>query len=328
VASVVSDFGDPAAELGRAAGGDLLADLSHLGLVRVSGPDGAALLQGQQTNDVREVSAVRSQLAGTCSNKGRLVAIYRVVWRDEALYLVMPRAQVASVARRLAMFILRAKASVTEASDELVPLGLQGVAAAERAQAVLGALPGAPAGAGRSGDHTVVRLPGSVPRFLLLSPPGSAPALWDALATAARPVGRAAWDLSEIYAGVPQVYPSTADAFVPQMVNLQAVGGVSFTKGCYTGQEVVARTQYLGRLKRHMYRAHVEADTQPHPGQDLYSPSDPSGQSVGKVVSAERNPAGGYELLAVIQNDAALAPVHLGSANGPLLALGELPYTL
>jgi len=323
---VVQDFGDPTGEGRLAAAGDLLADLSHLGLVRVDGPDGASLLQGQQTGDIREVTPERSQPSGLCSNKGRLLATYRVVRRDDAYFLILPRSQVASVAARLRMYVLRSRVGITDASGEPVLLGLQGAVAADRAAQALGELPVEMDAVRQHGARTAVRLRGGVPRFLLMTPSADAPALWDFLSEVARPAGGSVWELCEIHAGVPSVYPATADAFVPQMINYEAIGGVSFTKGCYTGQEVVARTQYLGKLKRRMYRAHVVAHAPPVPGQDLYSAADPSGQSVGKVVAAEPDPEGGYALLAVIQNEAAQSPVHLGQADGPLLALQDMPY--
>jgi hypothetical protein len=325
---VVEDFGDPAGERRSAEEQALIAPLSHLGVAAIEGPDAPDVLQGQQTNDIRDVTPEHTQLAGICSNKGRLLATYRVVRRGQALCLVLPRSQVSAVVGRLRQFILRAKATVRDASQDLLALGLQGEAAAERARSVLGALPAQVDEAVHAGEHTIVRLPGRPARYLLLVPPGAAPGTWDALATACRPVGRAAWELTEIRAGLPTVQPETADAFVPQMVNYSLLGGVSFTKGCYTGQEVIARTQYLGRLKRRMHRAWVRVGERPPAGLDLYSPRDPSGQSVGRVVSAEVSPEGGYELLAVIQNDAAAGPVHLGAADGPTLTLLDLPYAV
>jgi hypothetical protein len=322
----VVDFGEPEAELRAARSGEALADLSHQGLVAVSGRDAGALLQGQQTGDVRDVDGGHSQLSGLCSTKGRLIATYRTVLRGDRYLLVLPRELAASVAGRLRMYVLRSDARVAEATGELVLLGLLGAGVAGRARDLLGGLPDTPDAVRESGLHSVVALPGRRPRFLVMTPPGEAPGIWEALAAVGRPIGRAAWTLAEIEAGVPEVVPETADSFVPQMVNYQALRGVSFTKGCYTGQEVVARTQYLGRLKRRMYRAQVGAPRPPRPGEDLYSPADALGQSVGKVVTAAPDPDGGYALLAVIQNEAVEAPVHLGSPDGPLLALGELPY--
>jgi hypothetical protein len=324
----VEDFGDGEGERRLAAGGDVVAPLTHLGAVAVSGPDAAALLQGQQTNDVREVSEQRSQIAGICSNKGRLIATYRVVRRDDAYLLVLPRVQATPVIHRLRLFVLRSKTALRDASDEVAILGLQGAHVAAHARQALGALPDTVDAALTVDHHTLVRLPGPAPRYLALTRPDSAPALWETLTAGGQPVGRSAWELTEILSGVPTVLPATADAFVPQMVNYDAIGGLSFTKGCYTGQEVVARTQYLGRLKRRLYRAQVQSPQPPDPGQEIYSPRDALGQSVGKVVSAEPAPGGGYELLAVVQIEAAGGPLHLGRADGPTLALRDLPYAV
>jgi folate-binding protein YgfZ len=135
------------------------------------------------------------------------------------------------------------------------------------------------------------------------------------------------WTLMDIRAGVPAVYDETADAFVPQMTNLQLIGGVSFTKGCYTGQEVVARMQYLGTLKRRMYRVHIDSPQCPAPGMPLHSASSESGQGAGRIVAAAPAPQGGYEALAVIQISSAEAgDLHLVDADGPRLELLELPY--
>jgi hypothetical protein len=168
---------------------------------------------------------------------------------------------------------------------------------------------------------------GARPRALALVPPGEAAALWERVRGAARPVGLDPWRLTEVQAGVPEVLPENADAFVPQMVNLNLIDGVSFTKGCYSGQEVVARMQYLGKLKRRMYRARVDVAEPPAPGTDLHAPGQPGDQAVGRVVSAVPAPGGGVELLAVVQIETAeSAPLHLGAVDGPRLELLDLPY--
>jgi hypothetical protein len=143
-------------------------------------------------------------------------------------------------------------------------------------------------------------------------------------------VGATVWSLLGIRAGVPQVYGATTEAFVPQMINLHSIEGVSFRKGCYTGQEVVARMQYLGKLKRRMFLAHVDGSVAPKAGDELFSRETESGQGTGKVVDAQPAPQGGYDLLAVIH----IAAVEAGSAiqlqdqNGPLLQFQPLPYTV
>ena len=135
------------------------------------------------------------------------------------------------------------------------------------------------------------------------------------------------WLLGQVRAGIGQVFGATRELFIPQMINLQAVGGVSFKKGCYTGQEIVARMQYLGRLKRRLYRLALDADEVPAPGTGLFSPVHST--SVGEVVLAARTPENSVELLAVLQDDAvADGRISLGSAEGAPLVLLNLPYTL
>jgi hypothetical protein len=142
----------------------------------------------------------------------------------------------------------------------------------------------------------------------------------------ATPVGPEYWALLDIRAGIPSVHAETSDAFVPQMANMQLIDGVSFTKGCYTGQEVVARMQYLGKLKRRMYLAEVTAPEPPLPGDGLYSPSSRSEQSAGRVVDACAVGGDRYELLVVVEVGAAEGgEVSLGE-GGPTLALREPPY--
>jgi folate-binding protein YgfZ len=149
--------------------------------------------------------------------------------------------------------------------------------------------------------------------------------LWEEFELKATRMGSNFWALQEIRAGIATVFPATVEAFIPQMVNMQLVDGVSFTKGCYTGQEVVARMQYLGKLKRRMYLTHVDAETAPLPGDELFAADSKSGQGTGKVVDAQAT-GDGYDMLAVIEIESAeKQTVHLG-ADGPLVEIKKLPY--
>ncbi len=326
---VPAHFGDPARELQLAEGQDIVADLSTLGLIAVRGGDTVSLLQGQVTSDAREVSNERSQMSAMCNPKGRMLADFRIVKRADIHYLVLPAVMLQTVLRRLQLFVLRADAQLEDASNQLVVSGLQGSATAAEAQRLLHTLPSEVDHAVHVGEVSVIRLAGMADRFLVLAPEADAKNLWKALTEVASPVGAGAWALTDILAGVPTISPETAEAFLPQMVNYQAIGGVSFTKGCYTGQEVVARTQYLGKLKRRMYRARVYSDGPPSPGDQLFAPNCDSGQGAGRVVSAQPHPKGGYELLAVIRTESAdKDTVHLQSAEGPVLELETLPYSL
>ena len=301
-----------------------LFDLSHLGLIRVSGEDAVNFLQGQLTNDVRRLSSDHSQLGASCSPKGRMLASFRLFRIGDDILLQMPLSRVATVLQRLRMFILRAKVGLQDVSDELAQFALAGDCAAD----ILGELaPGEPDQAIQGDGFVCVRLAGDRPRFLLAGTPQALQQLWLKAAAQARPASAEAWRLLDIRAGLPTVYDQTVDAFVPQMANLQLVNGVSFTKGCYTGQEVVARMQYLGKLKRRMYRVHLAAGDCPQPGTELFSSSSGSGQGAGRIVDAVSSPDGGCEALAVIETSAMEAgEIRIGDADGERLELLDLPY--
>ncbi|MEW8499675.1 MAG: folate-binding protein, partial [Candidatus Thiodiazotropha taylori] len=171
----------------------------------------------------------------------------------------------------------------------------------------------------------LIRLPGTTPRFEVIGPGPQVKEIWQTAEGQAQPATRGLWSLYEIRAGVPTLYPQTRESFVPQMANMQLIDGVSFTKGCYTGQEVVARMQYLGKLKRRMYLAHVESTTSPQPGDELFARLSTSGQGTGKVVEAQAN-GDGYDLLAVIEIASAEEDQVLLGEQGSPLEIVNLPY--
>jgi folate-binding protein YgfZ len=303
-----------------------LCALPQLGLIAVSGPDAEGFLQGQLTNDVRELSDTHTQLSSHCSPKGRMLAAFRVLRIDDTFYLQLPRTELDGMLKRLRMFVLRSRVSVADADEELVAIGLAGDCAPRLLADHLAVLPERDNDMSTAGPLTAIRIPGTTPRFEVLGPATELGALWDALAAEADLIDPGYWSLLDIRAGIPSVHAQTADTFVPQMTNMQLIDGVSFTKGCYTGQEVVARMQYLGKLKRRMYLAEVTAEAPPEPGDELHSASSTSEQASGRVVDARPAGDGRYELLAVVEIAAADAgDVHLGP-NGPRLTLREPPY--
>lgn len=313
----------PDAPLAPACG---LADLSSLGLIRIAGEDARTFLQGQVTNDVREVTAEHSQMSSLCSPKGRMLANFRIFEREEALFLQLPSERLDSIIKRLRMYVLRAKAEISDASDALVRVGICGQCAAQ----LLPVVPDTPTDSAiYHASMTIIRHPGDTPRFEVVGPAGAMQEFWAHCARVATPASADLWPLLDIRSGIPSVFAETADAFVPQMANMQLVNGVSFNKGCYTGQEVVARMQYLGKLKRRMYRAHLDVADPPQPGQALFAAGSTSNQGAGRVVDARPAPGGGYELLAVAEiGSAEDATLHLGNASGPRLEMRPLPYQL
>jgi hypothetical protein len=324
---IVQHYGDPAAERRVAADGNVLVDLSHLSLWRIHGDDAESFLQGQLSNDIRLVSEHRAQLSAYCNPKGRMLAIFQICRRGNAYYLQLPAALAESTFKRLRMFVLRARVKIEPADAELARLGVSGPAAESIVGALAAPVPAGSFDASYANEITVIRLPGPHPRFELLIPAPRAPTLWQELARQARPVGASAWAWFDIMAGIPVILPGTVEEFVPQMANLEILQGVSFTKGCYPGQEIVARMHYLGRLKQRMFLAHVEAPL-PAPGSAVYSPDLP-GQSTGAVLDAQPSPSGGVDLLAVMHlGSVDGGKMHLHEPDGPRLEVRALPYRI
>ena len=300
-----------------------LTDLSHFGLIRASGPDVRSFLQGQLTNDINAVTTERAQFSSYCNPKGRMLGSFWIFQRGEDLYLQLPVERLASILQRLGMFVLRSDVTLGDASDELARFGLSG----DCAEALLPFAPGADKACLTRDQITIVRLPGDRPRFELVGPADILADHWEKLLAKAEQTGSEFWSLMDIRAGMPNVFEDTTEAFVPQMANLQLVDGVSFTKGCYTGQEVVARMQYLGKLKRRMYHARIDSPQAPARGAEVFSPSSDSAQGAGRVVDVAASPEGGFEVLVVAQISSAEADdLRLQDAQGPRLHLLQLPY--
>ncbi len=325
--SRVLDFGNPNGELAAAQTGTVLADLSQLGLLAFSGEETAEFLQSQFTNDVRGLHRDDAAWNGYCSPKGRMLANF-LMWKNGADTCLQMSGDIReAVLKRLKMFVLRAKTLGRDATDEHVRLVLAGRQAESALLAAGLPQPGAAMKTAANENGLVVQLDAG--KFVLMLSPDKAQSIWSALAQHATPAGAAAWDWLRLSNGIPMITAATQEEFVPQMINWEVLGGVSFQKGCYPGQEIVARTQYLGRLKRRMYLAHLDGGDLPAPGDNLYTP-DMDGQASGMVVNAAPAPDGGFDLLVVAQIESVAAgqPIRLKSPDGAALRLKSLPYAL
>ncbi|VAX07975.1 tRNA-modifying protein YgfZ [hydrothermal vent metagenome] len=278
-----------------------LCDLSNLGLIKLSGKDSAEFLQGQVTNDIRELTPEHSQLNGYCNPKGHMLASFLVFQRGGELFLQLPIEMLEPVLKRLSMFVLRSDVTVTDASDKLIRIGIAGQDAEVQLRNHLTVLPAEPYATHHDQELTIIRLPGATPRFEIIGPESSIRPLWQQLSADITATNSSYWSLLDIQAGIPAVYPATVEAFIPQMVNMQLIGGVSFKKGCYCGQEIIARTQNRGTLKRRMYLAHIPGDKIPTAGDELSSPSAEHNKAAGVVVDAQPVAGGGSDALVMIQ---------------------------
>lgn len=300
--------------------------LSHEGVLAVRGPDAAKFLQGQLTCNLSYLSSERSSLGARCTPKGRMQSSFRILADDDGYLLAMAKELLPLQLADLKKYAAFSKSTLTDESERWVRFGLN------NAGAVLASLGLSLTDTGdavvRSADLIAVRLTGNRAELWALAERAESVRQQLAAELAEQPLS--AWLLMQVRAGVGQVFGDTRELFIPQMINLQALGGVSFKKGCYTGQEIVARMQYLGKLKRRLHRlalVDLRQTPLPQPGVELFSPV--HGSSVGEVVLAAPTSAESAEMLAVLQDDAAAdGRLFLGSPDGLPLTLLDLPYTL
>lgn len=296
--------------------------LTHEGVLAVQGADVEQFLQGQLTCNIKSLTADRSSLGARCTAKGRMQSSFRILKEGDQYLLAMDQALIEPQLADLKKYAVFSKSSLHDASALWHRFGLS------RAEAVLPhlglALPSEPDSVIRHEGVVAVRL--SDGRVELWVKTEHAATLQKQLAQYSSEMPLNQWFLAQIRAGIGQVFEGTREAFIPQMINLQCLGGVSFKKGCYTGQEIVARTQHLGKIKRQLYRLAAEScgAALPLPGTALFSPSHPS--SVGEVVLAATTEHG-LELLAVVQEEAITdGRITLASTEGPSLTVLTLPY--
>ncbi len=327
--NTVSSFGNPERERRVLHTGLVMCDLSHHGLISIDGEDATDFLQGQLTNDVRDVSLQHSQLSAYCTHKGRMLANFRLFKRDDSYYLRLPQPLLEPILKRISMFILMAKVSMKDSTDALVKIGVSGPTANEQLAEILSELPEQVDDVVQVNGYSVIKCAGTLPRYEIYGELEAMQTLWGQLDVNAAPVGAGAWESLDILAGIPTIMPETSEAFVPQMTNMQVINGVNFQKGCYTGQEVVARMQYLGKLKRRMFRVQIETSDTVTAGDKLFSKDSKSGQGTGQIVNAQIEAKGGYSALAVIDiADAEAGMLQLHDENGPAISVQSLPYSI
>ncbi len=325
---IVTDFGNPAEERNTVGRDNVIASLSHEGLIGVTGPDAAKFLQGQLTCNLNEVAPNASRLGAWCSAKGRVRITFRLFQWDGGFYLALPLECLDYAITQLQKYILRSKVSLRDASDERLRLGCAGPSIEEGLREIFKALPQAPDQVVQEGATTIIRLSDSAsPCFEVVGTIDTLSAVWNTLRARATAVGREAWTALHILAGVPVITPPLTEAFVPHMLNLPEIGAVSFQKGCYTGQEIVARTQYLGKSKRHLHLAWIPAGEPPKAGDALWIAAET--EHPGQIVNSAPAPEGGFLVLAVVASaDVKKGGVRLRDQAGAELAFRALPYPI
>jgi tRNA-modifying protein YgfZ len=300
-----------------------LCDLSHYGVIKVSGDDATTFLQAQLTNDITKLDDGHAQWNGWCSPKGRLLVVFLIVREDANFLLLLPKSLQSAIQKRLGMFVLRAKVKIEDVSATLQRLGLVWINAAPTN--IIENMPQTPMTSQLSGLGRIVRI--SDRRALILGDTETLHQTWSQLKTNFPLTGAASWDLAAIGEGVIEITPETQDAYVPQMANFELIGGVNFKKGCYPGQEIVARTQYRGILKRRMVRASFGASSAPTPNTAIYSPAF-GDQAAGTIALAVTHD-GIVEALIVAQIEAISSDsLFVDAAFTQKIRILDLPYAV
>lgn len=314
-------------EVKMASEGNILTDLSSTSILKVSGADAESFLQSQLTNDIAKIDDCACQLSAYCTAKGRMLALFLIFKRDDDFYLLVEKQLAESVQKKLRMYVLRAKVTIDLLSDWAL-IGVAGENAQSNLKYLRGDLPAEDNSVCNAESVSLLCINGYKPRYILVGDTDSISKIWEKLSGDHSSTGHHAWLWLDIMSGTPVIKQENSEAFVPQMTNLELINGVNFKKGCYPGQEIVARMQYLGKLKQRMFRLHTTSSNLPKAGDKIFSSSFEN-QSAGTVVVAEPGIDGGVDLLAVVQIKAIESgDLHLVSDAGSALTLKELPYSL
>ena len=323
---------------------NILCDLSHLGLLEISGADAVTFLQGQLTNDVKLLHGTNAHYSAYCNPKGRMLALFMAFAHHNNqlgnhYHLQLNRELLAPIMKRLKMYVMRSQVEIKDVSESIVKFGLNGPQAASMLAAIFSPMFTANFSPSISAsickvpaddfelisleNATLLKLPSAQnnARFEIFTDAANAPLIWDALKNNCQIVDKNHWELLEIQAGIPDISLATQEQFVPQMLNLDILNAINFKKGCYTGQEIVARTHYLGSVKRRTYLAEIAS--QPAPGDKI---TDAIQSEIGQIVRSAPNLTGSFDVLAELRIEAVAGGVL--NCNGAPILLKTLPYSL
>ncbi|MGZ8271778.1 MAG: CAF17-like 4Fe-4S cluster assembly/insertion protein YgfZ [Methylophilus sp.] len=301
--NAIIHFGHLDQELNATLNSNILCDLSHLGLLEISGEDAVTFLQGQVTNDVKQLNGSNAHYTGYCSPKGRLLALFLAFAHNNHIHLQLPRSLLEPISKRLKMYVMRSKVSIIDTSESIFKLGLNGPDVTKILGQLIPNLPTNDYELTSTALATVLKLPsiGNQARYEVLTDAEHINSIWSSLSEKCQLVGKACWDYVETNAGIPEIVPNTQEQFVPQMINLDILNGINFKKGCYTGQEIVARTHYLGSVKRRTFLASITSSQMPFAGDKIL---DANKNEVGQIVRVAPNTKGGADALMELRIEA------------------------
>ena len=305
----------------------VLCDLSQYSTLVIAGDDALSFMQGQFTNDVEKIDADNSQMNGFCNKKGRMIANFRLFKHQNNYFVSIKDDLVDLSIEHLQNYILRAHVAIQDVSEQLIHLGLSGDKSPALLEEYIENVKTENDSVSHNENYIAIRVAGPQPRYEIFCSLEHAKTLWEKLTDQVDIVNASSWDYLNIQAGLPYIDSQTSGEFVPQMANMELINGVSFTKGCFTGQEIVARMHYLGKLKKRCYKIHIASEEQPKTGAKLFAENARAGQNTGAIIMTEKNPVSGYDALAVIQIADTDSKLFLNGADGPAVSVKELPYS-
>jgi hypothetical protein len=301
--NAINHFGHLDQELNATLNSNILCDLSHLGLLEISGEDAVTFLQGQVTNDVKQLNGSNAHYTGYCNPKGRLLALFLAFSHNNHLHLQLPSSLLEPISKRLKMYVMRSKVSIIDTTESIFKLGLNGPEATQILGQLIPSLPANDYELISTELATVLKLPSidNQARYEIFTDADHINSIWNSLSGQCQLVGKACWDYLETNAGIPEIVPNTQEQFVPQMINLDILNGINFKKGCYTGQEIVARTHYLGSVKRRTFLASIASNQIPSAGDKIF---DANKNEVGQIVRVAPNTKSGVDALIELRIEA------------------------
>ena len=308
---------------------NILCDLSHLGLLEISGADAVTFLQGQVTNDVNLLvgkdNISHAHYSAYCNPKGRMLTLFLAFAHYDHLHLQFNRELLEPIMKRLKMYVMRSKVEIKDVTDTIIKFGLNGPQAASMLESVFSKIPTVDYELVSLENGAILKLPSynDDARYEIFSDTVNAPIIWDVLKNNCIVVEKPHWDWLEIQAGIPDITLKTQEQFVPQMLNLDILGAINFKKGCYTGQEIVARTHYLGTVKRRTYLASIQAGKAPRAGDKVL---DLTQNEVGQIVRVAPNTANGFDALIELRIEAKEAGNM--TCNDVSITLNNMPYAV
>ncbi|MEE9451717.1 MAG: hypothetical protein V3V61_03060 [Gammaproteobacteria bacterium] len=290
-------FSNNTQELTQAMTQCTLAELTPLGMIKVSGQNAADFLQGQLSCDIKQLTATSTLLGTYCNQQGRVIALFRVFKHNDDHYLHIQRDIISVTLAKLQQYAVFSKVTLEDYSDQMISIGLSGMGIESILADCFTCLPQKLNETYLDNDCFITRVPGHVTRFLLFGNSASIVKHWQKLATNLSIIAYPGWELLDIMAGIPSIHPQTQEKFLPHNLNLNQLGALNFDKGCYLGQEIIARMHYRGRLKQRMIRLHLETDQMIVPGVTIKDLQD---KTMGYIVRSSVDPKGGTQVLAIM----------------------------